>query len=164
LNLNLYCLGSEGDGLPFRNFHVDSYPWPINGDQDLAIDLVSFRGGSGLRISGICTGLSRADRFLPLRDGSSRREPEQCRERPKASSSYEKRASPKSYPPLRTRLPLALGIGLGSNGVLIWGLLITEKGWRIRGVLLCILAVMMMLGGIGLALTIGIPSTWGWLV
>jgi hypothetical protein len=34
--------------------------------------------------------------------------------------------------------------------------------WRGRGAALCVLAVAMMIIGIGLLLCLGVPATWGW--
>lgn len=49
--------------------------------------------------------------------------PEQCSENPKTTSGDEKSACKPSYPPVWTRIPIALVLGLGANGVMIVGLL-----------------------------------------
>ena len=59
------------------------------------------------------------------------------------------------------RIPMALFLRLGSNGVLIWGLLNLDKH-PIRGAGLCGLGVLMFIRGIGLMLTLSFSTTWGW--
>jgi hypothetical protein len=82
---------------------------------------------------------------------------------PQAASYDEQGSSKPSYPPVWRRIPLALILGFGSNGVLAWGLVYSDKS-RLLGGLLCALGVGMMLSGGVLMFCLGIPSTWGWLV
>jgi hypothetical protein len=69
-----------------------------------------------------------------------------------------------SYPPVWIRIPLALMLGIGSNGVLAWGILNVNNKRDCWGATLIGVGVFMFVGGIGLMLTLGFPATWGWWV
>jgi len=72
-------------------------------------------------------GFRDGESLFSVDDGAARSPPQQCSEAPKPCSRDEQSGSPKRYPPLRTRMPLALLIGLGSNGVMVAGLLFSER-------------------------------------
>lgn len=99
---------------------------------------------------------------LSLVDSALSRTPHERRENPKTDGGEEQSARKPGYPPVWTRIPLALLLGLGSNAVLAWGLLNLDSKRRAIGLALCVLGIFMMLFGGGLMFTLGIPATWGW--
>jgi hypothetical protein len=88
--------------------------------------------------------------------------PHTPRNEPKPGGGQKQSAREASGPPL-WRIPIALIVGLGSNGVMFLGLNLNDER-RVWRAALCSLATSMFLGGIGLMLTLGIPGTWGWWV
>jgi hypothetical protein len=166
-NMNNYrrldAFGSEDDRLICWNANFYLYPWPVGGNQSLAIDAVCFRGRPSMSVCGTSGALCGLYRLRALENGSPSREPQQGRENPKPGSGNEKAGGKPSYPPVWFRIPLALFLGIGSNGVLAWGLSLSDDRHIGRAVL-CALGIAMMLAGLSLALMLGIPATWGWWV
>jgi len=105
-------------------------------------------------------GLRNFKGLLPVNDRTSGSPPQEASEKPQSRGSDEKRPGEPSSPPFG-RIPMALFLRLGSNGVLIWGLLNLDKH-PIRGAGLCGLGVLMFISGIGLMLTLSFSTTWGW--
>jgi hypothetical protein len=99
--------------------------------------------------------------LLAVNYGSPSCSPKQSGEEPQSSGDKNKSAGKPSGPPVWTRVPLALFLGLGANGAMIIGLLSERRMWRW---LLCGAGVMMFISGMGLMLALGIPATWSWLV
>jgi hypothetical protein len=90
------------------------------------------------------------------------RAPQERRENPKTACSDNQTASECGYPPVWIRIPLALVLGLGSNGVLTLGILSLNNDRIGRGAALVGLGTAMFLGGISLMLALAFPLTWGW--
>jgi hypothetical protein len=120
------------------------------------------QSGIGMSTGRVGAGLGSFDSIPAFINGAPGCQPHQCSKKPETSGSDEEPEGPKRYPPLATRIPLALVFGLGSNGVLVWGLLTWEAGRRFLGVVLCCLAVTMFLTGSGIALVSAFPATWEW--
>jgi hypothetical protein len=81
---------------------------------------------------------------------------------PQYGRGNEKADGTAGYPPVWTRIPLALAFGLGGPLLFGWGLWDLNDRRRRRRAVLCSLGVMAHIGGIALALSLGIPATWGW--
>jgi hypothetical protein len=90
--------------------------------------------------------------------------PHESREYPKPPGHDNQRDRGPDHPPVWARIPLALLLGFGANGVLILGLLKLDNQRCFWGAALCGGALLMFFGGIGLALSLGFPATWGWWV
>lgn len=97
----------------------------------------------------------------PFDNGSDRAPPQQRGENPETTGRYNQETGEYRYPPVWTRIPLAMFLGLGSNGVMVWGLLTVDRR-RSLGVALCILAVGMFFGGDCFLILLAFPATWGW--
>ena len=128
----------------------------------------AFHGGSrtgglgNMAIGGSNGSIGRNNGMLSISDSFSRCVPKQASEEPQASSGEKEHAGKYCQPPVWTRIPIALFLGLGSNGVLVVGLLTLDGRWRRWGVGLCIVAVTMFLGGGALLFSLAYPATWGW--
>ncbi len=101
-------------------------------------------------------------RFLGIANGVSSLTPEQGGKQPQPSSKDGQRPGKPGYPPVWFRIPAALILGLGSNGVLVWGLIVWDDGRRIVGGLACAIALLMFVGGGTLMMLLAFPRTWGW--
>lgn len=104
--------------------------------------------------------LSCANCFLSLDNGLSGGSIKTAGNDPKTSSGKKEHAGKPSYPPVWVRIPLALFLGIGSNGVLLWGLSLDERRW-LSTAIVC-LAAIMMLAGLSLMFALGVRATWGW--
>ena len=69
-------------------------------------------------------------RVLSIADQPPGRSPQQPSEYPKSAGDDNQTARKPGYPPVWIRIPLALVLGLGSNGVVAWGLLLTLNNKR----------------------------------
>lgn len=90
--------------------------------------------------------------------------PQKKCEYPQSSSGNKQKTGKSSHPPVWIRIPTALVLGFGSNGVLILGLLNFDYKRRVLGSALVGLAVLMFLGSGALMLALSIPATWDWWV
>jgi hypothetical protein len=165
LNLDTYSsfnvFRRENERFAFWNAHFNCYPGSIYRNHRFAMNTIGLLGRPSMSVCCCCGALSGADRMLAFENGLPSGPPQQCSENPQPGSSKEKGSGKASYPPVWFRVPLALFLGIGSNGVLAWGLVLSDD-WRIGRVILCALGIAMMLAGLSLALTLGIPATWGW--
>jgi hypothetical protein len=84
--------------------------------------------------------------------------PHKSREYPKTPGNKDQAQSSPDKPPLWT----ACALGFGSTPMLIWRLLNLDNERRFWGAALSGLGIAMMLGGMLLALTLGVPATLGW--
>lgn len=100
--------------------------------------------------------------FLGVADSTPSFTPKQAGKPPEARRSEEQQTSEPGYPPVWSRIPVALALGLGSNGVLAWGLLIWDGGRRLIGGVCCLAAMLMFIGGAVLMVLLGVPATWSW--
>jgi hypothetical protein len=87
--------------------------------------------------------------------------PQQPRINPEAGSGDKETKSKPGYPPVWVRIPAALILGLGSNGVMAMGLLNLDKRKHL-GSALFITAIVMTLSSLFLCMSLGYPATWGW--
>ena len=112
----------------------------------------------GLASRSFSGGLRGLNGILAFGNSPAGSTPQQGRKEPKSSGSNKESASKPSSPPFG-RIPIALVPGLGSNGVLILGLLSGRSShrWLLSG-----LGFLTFISGIGLMFAISIPVTWGW--
>ena len=167
-------------GLPgILDFYVDFGFGPqgqINdgslGDHDIGTQLTfcGIRGGLGKCAHG-GGGFSRfgymrhssSHRLLPVADGLSGNIPHSPSDPPQGASHKGEKPRKPNYPPVWTRIPLALALGLGANPVMMWGCILSDRRDRAGlGGTLRILALLMFLGGGGLMMALAFPATWGW--
>jgi hypothetical protein len=163
LNGGFYVFARDDNRLSLDHIHINPNPWSISSNQRFAIYTICFLGGPSVSVCGGGGALGGLYRLRALQNGSPSREPQQGRENPKPGSGNEKSGGKPSYPPVWFRIPLALFLGIGSNGVLVWGLSLSDDR-RIGRAVICALGIAMMLAGLSLALMLGIPATWGWWV
>lgn len=141
---------------PGRQVKIPNYNLrTVSGDKSFSSQLCLEFGRCGSIISGHNSSLTVSYSFT----GGL---PEQSGKYPKPQGREEEGSGEASYPPVRTRVPLAVILGCGSNGILAWGLVRADAGRRVSGIALCCAAALMMVSGIGLMLALGVPATWGW--
>jgi hypothetical protein len=63
-------LRSEDNRLIIWNRDFYLYPWPIGGNQSLAVDFVGLFCGSSMRVRGLCPGLSGGNRITSFGGGT----------------------------------------------------------------------------------------------
>ena len=108
------------------------------------------RGCSGLLVRSGRGGNCCRDRFLSIGDSTSSGAPEERGKYPKPSSCHKQRAGELRYPPIWTRVPLALYFLLfGSNRLAAW-LLNLDRKRPFRGVLPCYVPTTIFLAASGL--------------
>lgn len=142
------------------NFNIVSRRLP--GVFEIEMDADYFAGGDQISLPSYVTDIGAK---LPLggvfsaQHQLSGRAPHEPGEYPKPGRRQEQGSRSPSYPPVGTRVPLALFLGIGANPVLAWGILSLNSAW---GRALCVLGALMMSTGIGLMLALGVPATWDW--
>jgi hypothetical protein len=120
--------------------------------------------GVGLSLGRFGAGLGGDDGLLPLNHGFPCCSVKGISSDPKSGRHNDESARFPRYPPVWIRVPTALVLGIGSNGIMLLGIWSFDSGRRRRGIILCGSAVAMFISGIGLMLLLAFPVTWGWWV
>ena len=103
------------------------------------------------------------DCLLAISDGPSSGAPHAPCSQPQSACEKSKKPRKPSHPPVWTRIPLALAIGLGANPVMMWGCILSDRRGRpVLGRIVRALALLMFLGGGALMMLLAFPATWGW--
>ena len=144
------------------NRNVWEKPCPFAGHENFPVEFICFFHGTRCAARFFDVVQRDSDGRFFIFESANGGLPHQPRKYPETGRGEKQRTGEPSYPPVWVRIPVALIMGLGSNGIFILGALYLDNRGRWWRSAYMILAALTAIGGCGLMLSLGIPATWGW--